>query len=165
MESIRWNVPNSLRASDSILRHDHCKTQTLMAPRHDEDGWPLGAPAPAPPVPSHEAVTSSDEGYANLVQQTTLDVSAADAPRELIREQDRLLPAANIFRIMQRELPEGFKISRDAKYFMQVWQLALYPRRVRGKIGLFCTIAVAAAPRLLVCMTKTCTDLPSTPGS
>jgi hypothetical protein len=31
------------------------------------------------------------------------------------REQDRLLPEANVVRIMKRTLPEGAKISKDAK--------------------------------------------------
>jgi len=36
-----------------------------------------------------------------------------------LRDQDRLLPVANIARIMVQELPEGTKISRDAKAIMQ----------------------------------------------
>lgn len=37
----------------------------------------------------------------------------------VLREQDRLLPAANIARIMAGALPDGAKISREAKRFMQ----------------------------------------------
>jgi hypothetical protein len=58
--------------------------------------------------PPQQAGTSSDQSYAQHVHQATLA-----APLEPLREQDRLLPAA--------------KISRDAKYFMQVGQLALNP--------------------------------------
>jgi histone H3/H4 len=37
----------------------------------------------------------------------------------MLREQDRLLPLANIGRLMARELPEGAKVSKDAKVLMQ----------------------------------------------
>mmetsp|Transcript_4561 Transcript_4561/g.7683 ORF Transcript_4561/g.7683 Transcript_4561/m.7683 type:complete len:216 (-) Transcript_4561:156-803(-) len=36
-----------------------------------------------------------------------------------LREQDRLLPAANVGRMMQRALPASVKIARDARCFMQ----------------------------------------------
>lgn len=85
-----------------------------------EAARPRNAPVLAMRVPPPEDETAGDASYAHLVHQATLAASVADAPLEPIREQDRLLPAANIFRIIQRELPEGCKISRDAKYFMQV---------------------------------------------
>jgi hypothetical protein len=95
-----------------------------------EGGRPRAAPVLATRVPTPEDEAPGDASYAHLVHQATLAASVADAPLEPIREQDRLLPAANIFRIIQRELPEGCKISRDAKYFMQVRRLP-GPRRAR----------------------------------
>jgi hypothetical protein len=90
-------------------------------------------------VPPQEACS---DGYAQHVHQATLA-----APLEPLREQDRLLPAANIFRIIQRELPQGAKISRDTKYFMQVGQLALNLRSPPCQIrsGLFCEKARGVA--------------------
>jgi hypothetical protein len=44
------------------------------------------------------------------------------------REQDRLLPAANIGRIMKRALPENAKIAKDAKDTMQAWILRRRPQ-------------------------------------
>lgn len=38
---------------------------------------------------------------------------------EDIREQDRLLPIANVARIMKRALPENAKIAKDAKECVQ----------------------------------------------
>jgi hypothetical protein len=93
-----------------------------------------GAPAPAPRAPPQSAETPGEDAYddyAHLVQQAIHAASAVDGALEPIREQDRLLPAANVFRIIQRELPEGSKISRDAKYFMQVWQFAYDPHRAK----------------------------------
>ena len=41
------------------------------------------------------------------------------SPPEPLREQDRLLPMANVARLMASELPNDAKISRDAKLLMQ----------------------------------------------
>ena len=41
------------------------------------------------------------------------------APPAPLREQDRLLPMANVARLMSIELPKDAKISRDAKLLMQ----------------------------------------------
>ena len=46
-------------------------------------------------------------------------VPAAPQPPEPLREQDRLLPLANVARLMALELPKDAKISRDAKVLMQ----------------------------------------------
>ena len=45
-----------------------------------------------------------------------LETASWQAP---LREQDRLLPAANVGRVMASILPENAKISRDARHFMQ----------------------------------------------
>ena len=42
-----------------------------------------------------------------------------DDPRTPLREQDRLLPSANVARIMSNALPAHAKISRDCKQLMQ----------------------------------------------
>ncbi|XP_044431917.1 nuclear transcription factor Y subunit B-6-like [Triticum aestivum] len=68
----------------------HC---TLASPRHGEvenDGVPNGPTAPAP-------------------TQVT----------PVVREQDRLMPIANVIRIMRRALPAHAKISDDAKEAIQ----------------------------------------------
>ena len=64
----------------------------------------------------------------NLAPRATLDVGggaravrappATSAP-EPLREQDRLLPLANVARMMTIEIPKDAKISRDSKVFMQ----------------------------------------------
>jgi nuclear transcription Y subunit beta len=40
-------------------------------------------------------------------------------PANVLREQDRFLPIANIARIMKRALPQNAKIAKDAKETMQ----------------------------------------------
>jgi len=45
--------------------------------------------------------------------------AAADAEAAVLREPDRLLPAANVGRIMARALPDGYKISKCARQLMQ----------------------------------------------
>ncbi|KAK1619729.1 hypothetical protein QYE76_025246 [Lolium multiflorum] len=45
--------------------------------------------------------------------------AAAGAPAAMIREQDRLMPIANVIRIMRRVLPPHAKISDDAKETIQ----------------------------------------------
>jgi hypothetical protein len=126
-----------------------------------EAGRPRAAPVLAMRVPPPEDEAANDASYAQLVHQATLAASMADAPLEPIREQDRLLPAANIFRIIQRELPEGCKISRDAKYFMQVRRLAGLHNAKRSKAG--CThVCKRFAP---VMSPARCTDVPSPPES
>ncbi len=45
--------------------------------------------------------------------------SRDDVDDEDIREQDRLLPIANVARIMKRALPENAKIAKDAKECVQ----------------------------------------------
>ncbi|CAE7435375.1 NFYB8, partial [Symbiodinium sp. KB8] len=62
--------------------------------------------ASAPPGgPAAESAGPDAEGIAPLVP------IAIDAQRE----QDRLLPEANIVRIMKRALPDGTKVSKEAK--------------------------------------------------
>lgn len=39
--------------------------------------------------------------------------------KEPLREQDRLLPVANVAHLLASELPTGAKVSRDAKLFAQ----------------------------------------------
>ena len=46
-------------------------------------------------------------------------MSSAQSPGGEGREQDRLLPVANIQRIMRRLLPADEKISKDAKEILQ----------------------------------------------
>jgi len=45
--------------------------------------------------------------------------SMSPAPGAIVRDQDRLLPTANITRIMKRALPVNAKIAKDAKDTMQ----------------------------------------------
>jgi len=45
--------------------------------------------------------------------------AAADAEAAVLREPDRLLPAANVGRIMARALPNGCKVSKCARKLMQ----------------------------------------------
>jgi nuclear transcription Y subunit beta len=42
-----------------------------------------------------------------------------DAFQYFNREPNRLLPVANIFRVMKLSLPEGSKVSKDAKEIVQ----------------------------------------------
>ena len=41
------------------------------------------------------------------------------APTEPLRDQDRLLPVANVARLMASELPPDAKIAKEAKVLMQ----------------------------------------------
>uniref|UniRef100_A0A0D3EYD5 Transcription factor CBF/NF-Y/archaeal histone domain-containing protein n=1 Tax=Oryza barthii TaxID=65489 RepID=A0A0D3EYD5_9ORYZ len=53
-------------------------------------------------------------------RQQQLQGEAADqAAAEIIKEQDRLLPIANVGRIMKQILPPNAKISKEAKETMQ----------------------------------------------
>ncbi|KAK6913794.1 Transcription factor CBF/NF-Y/archaeal histone domain [Dillenia turbinata] len=45
--------------------------------------------------------------------------SAASSDENIIKEQDRLLPIANVGRIMKQILPPNAKISKEAKETMQ----------------------------------------------
>ena len=82
----------------------------------------------APMAPPHAAATAAADILRNLAPRATLDVGggaravrappATSAP-EPLREQDRLLPLANVARMMTIEIPKDAKISRDSKVFMQ----------------------------------------------
>ena len=63
------------------------------------------APRPGPMAPIRPAPSATHK--------------EAPRPRSPLREQDRLLPMANIARLMANELPADAKISRDAKALMQ----------------------------------------------
>jgi len=66
-------------------------------------------PQPAVPV----------EGTANAQGQDSNDIGSAAEQEQLIREQDRFLPIANIARVMKRPLPQSAKIAKDAKETVQ----------------------------------------------
>jgi len=119
---------------------------------------PPGRPAPVLAMRAPPPQMPADTDYATLVQQATLAASvAASASLDPIREQDRLLPAANIFRIIQRELPEGCKISRDAKYFMQVrMHLGLPTASARHRPHPMPSLAAQEALSEFVCFLTRC---------
>jgi len=64
------------------------------------------------------AMTSYLDG-SPLFEETLLVGAAADAEAAVLREPDRLLPAANVGRIMARALPNGCKVSKCARKLMQ----------------------------------------------
>ena len=47
------------------------------------------------------------------------DDGRASVYADILREQDRLMPTANIARIMRRQLPEHCKVAIDARVTMQ----------------------------------------------
>ncbi|GER52209.1 nuclear factor Y [Striga asiatica] len=49
----------------------------------------------------------------------TLRSTAHDTPNDALKEQERLLPIANVGRIMKQILPPNAKISKEAKETMQ----------------------------------------------
>lgn len=46
---------------------------------------------------------------------STANQNDADSANYIIREQDRYLPIAMIYRIMRKSIPQSAKISKDAK--------------------------------------------------
>ena len=56
--------------------------------------------------------TGTEEGNADLYD-------AAGNDTDIIREQDRLLPIANVARIMKQAVPTNAKIAKDAKSCVQ----------------------------------------------
>lgn len=113
--------------------------EPMIEPTEGYAEKPAEKPARAPvlamrALPQSQPPHATEPSYVELVNQATMAASAAsETSYAPIREQDRLLPAANIFRIMQREMPEGCKISRDAKYFMQAHRRL--PRQHRCQRG------------------------------
>ena len=67
-----------------------------------------------PPFPMAEASASSSSS-SGAVPGTEALPPLMPIPVDSQREQDRLLPEANIVRIMKRALPDGTKISKEAK--------------------------------------------------
>ena len=85
------------------LKLEHATTQTLLGTK-----GPMRHLAPAP-RPSSAAIPKS----ACMIPPAS--VPPAPSP---LREQDRLLPMANIAKLMNLELPPDAKISRDSKLLM-----------------------------------------------
>ena len=92
------------------------------------------APAPAAPTPAIVAATSLSisnnqyrklapdpivaDRHAAMVAQARRAV-APSSPQEPLREQDRLLPMANVARLMAQAIPADAKVAREAKTLMQ----------------------------------------------
>lgn len=51
--------------------------------------------------------------------QDNIDLYEAGNDADIIREQDRLLPIANVARIMKQAVPTNAKIAKDAKDTVQ----------------------------------------------
>ena len=74
---------------------------------HDEAPPPVAPKARPPPEVAECAAGDGGKAMADLLSLQPL------------REQDRLLPVANVAHLMASELPSGGKVSRDSKLFMQ----------------------------------------------
>ena len=62
----------------------------------------------------------ADSRVTNIPEQVPSTLSqAAGADDEFIRDQDRLLPIANVSRIMKQAIPSNAKIAKDAKETVQ----------------------------------------------
>lgn len=55
----------------------------------------------------------------NEAEEGNVDLFDAGNDTDIIREQDRLLPIANVARIMKQAVPTNAKIAKDAKSCVQ----------------------------------------------
>ncbi|CAL9237324.1 unnamed protein product [Arabidopsis halleri] len=74
------------------------------------------------PIPRYQNYNFSSSSSHHQHQQDGLVVVVEDQQQEenmMIKEQDRLLPIANVGRIMKNTLPPNAKVSKEAKETMQ----------------------------------------------
>ena len=91
---------------------------------HDETQTCLGnvpqQKAPHTKVPDlSRSSASANQNAASLADDELIALLSSAEPMEALREQDRLLPAANVARVMAATIPQNAKIARDARAFMQ----------------------------------------------
>lgn len=65
------------------------------------------------------SIAGSTPTIKTTTETTGDDLVRMDEPTEVIREQDRLLPIANVSRIMKQAIPSNAKIAKDAKETVQ----------------------------------------------
>ena len=84
-------------------------------------GLPKSAPLPSVGSGSYRQLAPAPgaDGSARTARARPQRQAVPPSAPEPLREQDRLLPMANVARLMASELPKDAKISRDAKVLMQ----------------------------------------------
>lgn len=68
-------------------------------------------------MPEHRDATTVAAGV--TVDRAESTTGAEELHGEVVREQDRLLPIANVARIMKMAIPTNAKIAKDAKETVQ----------------------------------------------
>lgn len=72
-----------------------------------------------PPTPKTPNTVTSDVTSSNYTGNDADGSDGSEIDDGIVREQDRLLPIANVSRIMKQAIPQTAKISKDAKECVQ----------------------------------------------
>lgn len=64
-------------------------------------------------------INNNNEFELNEVEEGNVELFEGGNDTDVIREQDRLLPIANVARIMKQAVPTNAKIAKDAKSCVQ----------------------------------------------
>lgn len=70
-------------------------------------------------TPSEEAVLALGEGADMGEHDEHMGGRSAGTHDDLLKEQDRVLPIANVARIMKQAVPSSAKVAKDAKETVQ----------------------------------------------
>eukprot|EP00966_Prymnesium_polylepis_P287952 6650816-Prymnesium_polylepis.1 len=114
MERAEMSFVQQVRDLEAFMLSDHDEPPPRAAPAalpppELAEPPPRAAPAALPPPELAEYVAYGDGSKAMVALRSL----------QPLREQDRLLPVANVAHLMASELPSVAKVSRDAKLFMQ----------------------------------------------
>jgi len=78
-----------------------------------------GRPPPMPAAPVYRPLAPAAQSFAANMPSIDMAAAFASVIPEPLCEQDRLLPIANVSRLMSMHIPKGAKISKNTKQLMQ----------------------------------------------